>query len=235
MSIPGLAEVLKGYRVVELSHVLEEGMPRPQVPYGHIPWKSHACGDAFNTFMVLVFEHAGTHVDAPVHLGGVDGPSLDGIPAESWMGECAVLGFRGKGEGAAVTAEEIREWEKVHGEIGEGAVVLFDFGWAEKWTTDHGVENQPYHGNNPGLSEGAAVYLADRKVKLVGGDIPTIDVGSDHEEPAHRVLLPRGVLVLENAVNLGELPPRGAFFVGLPLLIKEGTGCPVRALAFTPV
>jgi kynurenine formamidase len=231
---PRLAEVLKGYRVVELSHVLEEGMPRPQVPYGHIPWKSYERGDAFNTFMVLVFEHAGTHVDAPVHLGGVNGPALDRIPAEAWMGELAVLGFRGKGEGETVTVEEIRVWEAVHGEIGEGAVVVFDFGWAERWTVDHGVENQPYHGDNPGLSGEAAGYLADKGVKLVGGDVPTVDVGSDLLEPAHRVLLPRGVLVLENATNLGELPPQGAFFVGLPLRIRGGTGYPVRAVAFVP-
>ncbi len=31
-----LPEVLKGYRVVELSHVLEEGMPRPQMPHGEL-------------------------------------------------------------------------------------------------------------------------------------------------------------------------------------------------------
>jgi kynurenine formamidase len=51
-------------------------------------------GDAFNTNMVLVFEHAGTHVDAPLHLGGVEGPGLDGVPAAAWMGELLVLGFR---------------------------------------------------------------------------------------------------------------------------------------------
>ena len=145
-----------------------------------------------------------------------------------------VVGFRGKDEGEAVTVEEVRGWEAEHGEIGEGAIVLLDFGWAERWTTEHGVEDQPYHGDNPGLSEEAAGYLADRGVKLVGGDVPTVDVGSDPVEPAHRVLLPRGVLVLENAANLGELPPRGAFFVGLPLRVRDGTGCPVRAVAFVP-
>jgi kynurenine formamidase len=150
------------------------------------------------------------------------------------MGELAVLRFRGKSEGEAVTVEEIRSWEATHGEIMESTVILFDFGWAERWTADHGVENQPYHGDNPGLSEEAAGYLADKGVKLVGGDVPTIDVGSDHMEPAHRVLLPRGVLVLENAANLGDLPPRGAFFVGLPLRIRDGTGYPVRAVAFVP-
>ena len=210
-------------------------MPRPQVPYGHVPWKSHERGDAFNTFMILVFEHAGTHVDAPIHLGNIDGLTIDKIPAEAWMGECAVLKFLGKDEGEAVIVEEIKKWESIHGELKEGEVVLFDLGWAEKWTTDYGVENQPYHGNNPGLSEGVAKYLAKKKVKLVGGDIPTIDVGNDHDEPAHKILLPRGVLILENAVNLDELPPRGAFFLGLPLRIREGTGCPVRAVAFTPV
>jgi kynurenine formamidase len=133
-----------------------------------------------------------------------------------------------------LTVEEVRAWEEEHGEIGEGSIVLLSCGWAERWTTVHGVENQPYHGNNPGLSEEAASYLAERGVKLVGGDVPTVDVGSDHEEPAHRVLLPKGVLVLENAVNLDQVPPRGAFFVGLPLRILGGTGYPVRAIALIP-
>jgi len=41
--------------------------------------------------MILVFEHAGTHVDAPIHLGGIDGPTIDEIPLVSWMGEAYVL------------------------------------------------------------------------------------------------------------------------------------------------
>jgi kynurenine formamidase len=88
--------------------------------------------------------------------------------------------------------------------------------------------------NNPGLSEAAAKLLVERGVKLVGGDTPTIDSDANPTEPAHRVLLPKNILVLENAKNLGELPPRGAYFIGLPLKIKDGTGCPVRAIAFVP-
>lgn len=68
-------EVFQKYDIVDLSHVLEDGMPRPQVPYGHITWKSSQRGDSYNTFVILVFEHAGTHVDAPVHLGEIIGPS----------------------------------------------------------------------------------------------------------------------------------------------------------------
>jgi len=226
--------LLKDYRVVDLSHVFEEGMPRPQVPYGHIPWKSHSRGDAFNTYMFLVFEHAGTHVDAPIHLGGVEGPTIDQLPPESWMGPLCVLDMTHKKEGEFVEAQEILEWEKRHGKLAKGDIVLVNYGWERHWTTSHGVEHQPYLHDNPGLSEAAARLLVDRGVKLVGADTPTIDSDADPQEHAHRVLLPAGVLILENACNLSRLPPRGAFFIGLPLKIKDGTGCPVRAVALVP-
>jgi kynurenine formamidase len=227
-------DILRDYKVVDLSHTFEEEMPRPQVPYGHIPWKSYEKGDAFNTNMILVFELAGTHVDAPIHLGGVEGPSIDQIPPEQWMGQCSVLDMSHKAEMEEVTAQEIRDWEGKHGVIERDSIVLFFYGWEKNWTIEHGVENQPYLKNNPGLSEEAALLLADRGVKLVGGDTPTIDSDANASEPAHRVLLPRHILVLENAKNLGKLPPKGAYFIGLPLRIKEGTGCPVRAIALVP-
>jgi kynurenine formamidase len=229
-----LRQVIERYEVVDLSHRLEEEMPRPQVPYGHIPWKRHERGDGFNTNMFLVFEHAGTHVDAPVHLGGVEGPSIDEIPVERWMGDCFVLDMTHKAEREFVSLDEVKEWEAVHGEIEEDAMVLFRFGWERRWTTEYGVENQIYLRDNPGISEEVAEYLASRKVKLVGGDTPTIDSDADPEEHAHRALLPAGVLILENAANLGALPPRGAFMFAVPLKIKDGTGCPVRAFAFIP-
>jgi len=30
------------------------------------------------------------------------------------------------------------------------------------------------------------------------------------------------------------VPPRGAYYVGLPLRVRGGTGFPVRAVAFVP-
>ena len=229
-----ILNILRDCRVVALSHTFEEGMPRPQVPYGHILWKSHARGDAFNTYMFLVFEHAGTHVDAPIHLGGLEGPTVDQISPENWMGPLCVLDMTHKKKKEFVQSQEIKDWEKRYGEIRKDDVVLINYGWERMWTTSNGVEYQPYLRENPGLSEDAARLLVDRGAKMVGADTPTIDSDADPEEHAHRVLLPAGVLVLENACNLGQLPPRGAFFIGLPLKIKEGTGCPVRAVALIP-
>jgi kynurenine formamidase len=229
-----IAEVLGGYDVVDLSHTLEDGMPRPQVPYGHIPWKSERLGDGFNTFMVLVFEHAGTHVDAPVHLAGTRGATIDEVPPERWMGPVSCLDMSHKREREFVTKADVQAWEERHGAIEGGDVVLINTGWECNWRVPSGVERQPYLKNNPGLHFEAAEYLADRGVKLVGGDIPTIDSDADPEERAHKALLPRGVLILENAANLEMVPPKGAYFIGLPLKIGDGTGSPVRAIALVP-
>jgi kynurenine formamidase len=229
------SEFLKNYKIVDLSHTFEESMPRPQVPYGHIPWKKFEKGDPFNTYMILVFEHAGTHVDAPIHLGGIDGPTIDEIPLDSWMGEAYVLDFTHKKEKEYAMVNEVKKWEKDNSAISEGSVVLFYFGWDKNWTTDYGVENQIYLKNNPGISEGVAEYLVMKKVKIVGGDIPTIDSDADPLEKAHRILLPSGVHIIENLSNLCALPPTGSFVVANPLKIKGGTGCPVRAFAFVPI
>ena len=229
-----ISELLEKYEIIDLSHTLEDGMPRPQVPYGHIPWKSHERGDSFNTFMILVFEHAGTHVDAPIHLGGVKGPTIDEVPLDSWIGDCCVLDMTHKKEREFVTKEDIEDWERTHRRIKRGEIVLLNYGWQKRWKVPSGVENQPFLRDNPGLSEAAALILADRGVKLVGADTPTIDSHADPEEHAHRVLLPRGILIMENAANLDKLPPVGSLLMAFPLKIGKGTGSPVRAVAIIP-
>jgi kynurenine formamidase len=139
-----------------------------------------------------------------------------------------------KDERALVSVEDIERWEETHGRIGEGEMVLFNYGWENRWRAPSGVENQPYLRDYPGLSKEAAEYLVNKGVKLVGSDTPSIDSYADPEEKAHRVLLPRRVLILENAKGLDLLPPRGALLMALPLKIKGGTGSPVRAVAFVP-
>ena len=229
-----IAKVMEEYEVVDLTHTLEEQMPRPQVPYGHIPWKSEAVGDRFNTYMLVVFEHTGTHVDAPIHLAGIHGASIDKVMLDRWMGPICCLDMTHKMEREFVTRADIHGWEKRFGDIEEGDIVLLNLGWERNWRVPSGIENQPYLKNNPGLHPDAAQYLADKGVKLVGGDIPTIDSDAEPSEPSHNILLPRGVLILENASNLSSVPPKGAYLIALPLKIGEGTGSPTRAIALVP-
>lgn len=39
---------------------------------------------------------------------------------------------------------------------------------------------------------------------------------------------------MENVANLDKLPPKWATLIALPIMIKGGTGGPVRIIAFLP-
>ena len=100
-----------------------------------------------------------------------------------------------------------------------------DAGWEKK------IRSRSYMTENPGLSAGAARFLASRKVSMVGIDGPSIDAGSDARFTAHRVLLAKNVLAVENLCNLRAINRDRFMLVVAPLKLRGATGSPVRALA----
>ena len=70
-----------------------------------------------------------------------------------------------------------------------------------------------------------------RGVRLAGTDCLSIDHFTSKDFPAHNTLLGADVLIGENFANLDKLPP-WSFLTALPLPIENGTGSPVRAIAF---
>lgn len=188
--------------------------------------------DRFNAAMLLIFEHAGTHVDAPHHLVSVGKPTIDDTVLSQWMGDCCVIRMNGMDPGGLVEVADIKQWEKEHCELAQGDMVIFDFGWPNGWSTKY--FNSGKFKQNPGLSEEAAKYLVSKGVKLIGCDVPAIDSYRDEKNSAHKVILENKIPLLENLANLELLPSRGAFIIALPLRIKSGSGSPVRAIAFVP-
>ena len=83
----------------------------------------------------------------------------------------------------------------------------------------------------PGLSAEAAELLVERGVRLAATDCLSIDRFTSADFPAHNVLLRADMLIGENFANLDKLPP-WSFLVALPLPMENGTGSPVRAIAF---
>ncbi len=227
-----ISNVLKRYEIIDLSHTLDDEAPAAFRMYNRITWMSPTVRDRFNAAMLLIFEHAGTHVDAPNHLASIGEPTIDKTPLDQWMGDCCVINIRGIEQGSFVKASIIESWEQEHGEIGKGEFVLFNFGWPNGWAakSQSGCEYKL----NPGLSEEAATYLVSKGVKLVGLDVPSVDSYKDESSSAHRILLENKIAILETLVNLEKLPPRGSYLIALPLKIKGGSGSPVRAIALVP-
>jgi kynurenine formamidase len=231
-----LEPVLAGHDIVDLTRLLEAGIPTyPTHPkFFQMRWCS--MGDPAEMNQLVLGEHTGTHLDAPSHFVR-EGPArkhIHELPLSAFAGRCIKLKFGPfSPTNQQVGAGDIRKWEKANTAIEAGDVVLIDFQWEPYWKP--GPEGFAFLQNWPGLAADAADYLAGKRVKLVGTDCISLDPGDggDGKLAAHYTLLPDGILILENVSNLGSLPVV-SFFMALPLKIDKGTGSPVRAVAFVP-
>jgi arylformamidase len=228
MTNENLTELMSRAKIIELSHVMEENIPiwPTHAKFMHNTWESLDLGDDSSNYQIIMHEHNGTHVDMPSHYVK-GGTSAEGMEAACFMGPCVTLDFSTIGENGLVKKSDILQWEKQHEQIRQGDIVLINLGWAQHW---HVRPNEKkFCVNWPGISGEAAEYLTQKKIKMIGVDTMSVDAFASKGDPAHRALLPNRVLITENLTNLDTLPVH-AYFIELPLLVRQGSGCPVRAI-----
>ena len=196
----------------------------------------------YATGQIVLSEHAGTHMDAPIHFAqGQRG--IDQIPVEDLTGPAIVIDVR---SGVAadrdyrLSVEDIQRWESRYGTIPAGAIVMMLTGWGRYWN-----DRERYFGTNtpdlpttlhfPGFSSEAAKFLVtERHIHGIGIDTPSIDHGPSQEFPVHRIVNGAGLYGLENVARLDEIPPTGGRLLALPMKIAGGTGAPARIIAILP-
>jgi arylformamidase len=178
-------------------------------------------------------EHTGTHIDAPLHFIASEcgGSAVDAIPPEKLFGRMHTIDATAVRPCEVAAPELILRWEAKHGLIEPEDAVFFHFGWDRFWRSPETYPNVLK--DWPGLSEAASALLVERRVRMVGCDCLAIDPFGSTDNPAHRRLLAAGVLICENFARLGELPST-CYLAVLPLPIADGSGSPVRAIAFVP-
>ncbi|HNW72343.1 MAG TPA: cyclase family protein [Bacteroidales bacterium] len=198
----------------------------------------------YASFKYSAEEHGGTHFDAPLHFHQ-GGESIEKIGMERLHGPAVVVDVTGQtsqNRDYLVGKTDLENWEKIHGRIPDGAVILLRTGWG-KFYHDHlkytgtlktGVEGvRELH--FPGLDPQAAKWIAEnRKVVAIGIDTPSIDNGQSTEFLTHRILCASGITAYENIARLDEVPEKGAYIVAFPMKIKGGSGAPLRIAAILP-
>lgn len=181
-------------------------------------------------------EHLGTHIDAPAHFEP-NQPTVDKIPLEDLVGLAVVIDVSlkaGANPDYRPKVEDITEWEKKHGTIPQGAIVLLYTGWGRRWEDYKRYKNADENGalHFPGFSRESALFLADtRQVKALGIDTLSVDYGLSGDFPVHHVFNSRGRWLLENLANLDKLPPTGATLIVAPIKIEGGSGGQARVWA----
>jgi kynurenine formamidase len=186
-------------------------------------------------------EHGGTHVDAPRHFYE-DGATTDLIPLSRLIGPGVTVDVRdacAADRDHLIGLADFRAWEQEHGPLPRGAIVLLYTGFGAYWpdrvrymgTDERGPEAVPKL-HFPGLDPSAVDWLvAERGIRAIGLDTPSIDHGPSTTFAAHVALFEHGVPAFENVARLDLLPPRGFTVIALPAKIGGGSGGPLRIVA----
>ncbi len=230
----GLAGIPSGKtRVVDLSYAINEKLVHwpgdTRVFEATVNASVEKNGYFTRSFWML--EHYGTHLDAPIHFPPGKTP-VDQMPA-------VVLDVRAEAEKNAdyrLPAARVEEWEKRHGKIPEGAIVLLRTGWASRWPDAQRYRNQDANGTMhfPGFSVEAVRVLIERGVSGIGCDTLSVDYGASTDFEVHRLALGAGLYHLENLSDLSALPETGAFLIVAPIKLEGGSGGPARVFAILP-
>jgi kynurenine formamidase len=137
-----------------------------------------------------------------------------------------------------ITPALIRAYEKDHGELKEGDIVVFRSGWSDQYvkTLPQGdaCMADPLHGRSegwPAPGPEAIVYLAGKGIRCVATDGPSLG-GTEPKRAlwTYWALGSKGLVGVEYLTNVGNLP-EGAYFLFAAGKIRGCHGGPGRAIA----
>jgi arylformamidase len=204
--------------IYDVSVPIANGMPVwPSDPPLQLTSQGHLSRDKTHTVQVTRIEmgsHTGTHIDAPFHFVE-GGRRLEDISLNEMVGPAMVVQIQGV---PSIQRKHLTpvNWTDVRR-------VLFKTDNSTHWNDGTFYEEFVF------LEPDAAEFLVQQGVRLVGIDYLSIDPYKSEKHPAHFVLLPRNVIIVEG-LNLSGVEPGPYQMVALPLNLQSGDGAPARVI-----
>jgi len=205
-------------RIVDLTLTLRPGMQGVDFEV-----RSTIDGKGWNTTILHLYSHAGTHMDAPYHFVA-QGETIENLVLEKCVGPAQVIDLTFVKPRDLITVEHLAPYAE---KIGPGSRLLLKTGWSA-W-----ADRPEYRNHLPRISLPLAEWLAERKIALLGVETPAVaDVNSKEElTVVHQALLGAEIVIVEGLANLDALRQQEVTFIALPLKLEGGDGSPVRAIA----
>lgn len=201
-------------KLYDISRRLEQGVPTwpGDTPFAYeVSWPKEVSGSV-NVGKLTMSIHTGTHIDAPFHFDS-EGRRVTDLKLEVYIGPARVIDVSGKESiGAADLAE--------HDLTGVTRLLLRTNSWPDPARFPVEITC---------LRPDIAPFLAEKGVRLIGVDVPSVDPLDSKALPAHHALHAYDIHILEG-VALEHIEPGDYELIALPLPLAEADGSPVRAV-----
>ena len=206
-------------RIIDLTLTLRPGMRGVEFETHHTV-QQHG----WNSRILHLYSHSGTHIDAPWHFAAGDG-TVDRIPLEHCLKPAWVADISGIEPKAQITVARLGP---VASKVRPGEGLLLRTGWSSHVDRPH-----HYRDNLPRVSKELAEWCVERGIALLGVEPPSVaDVNNLAElTEIHHILLGSGIVIVEGLTNLENLREERVLFCAVPLKIEGGDGSPCRAFA----
>ena len=182
-------------------------------------WKMEA-GSPVNVGRMTLSPHTATHADAPLHYDP-HGDAIGAVALNVYIGECLVLAVEPKG--SHVSIEEI-ESALLDAQLQLSPRVLirtYAKAPTAKWDSEFAA-----------ISSNAIDWLAQRGVRLIGVDTPSLDPQESKTMDAHYRVRAHKMAILEGLI-LDDVPNGTYELIALPLKFTTLDASPVRAILRT--
>lgn len=179
----------------------------------------------------LPTDQYGTQLDPPAHWNPL-GATISDIPATFSIRPLAVIDIHHKvaeDAGYALQVSDIEAWEKRHGRIPEGSVVMVRSDWHKRWKDIERFNKKPF----PGVGLDALKFLHQERDILFHGHEP-LDTDSTPTLEGEHWLMHHNFAQAEGVANLDQVPEAGALIIIGFAKPKGGTGGYARYVAVAP-
>lgn len=188
--------------------------------------------DGFRTMYFSMPGQYGTHIDPPAHFA-TQGATVDQISLKDMILPLVVFDatpLLARDPNHAFTVEDVRAWERVHGQVPTGAFAALRTDMSKDWETNpERFKRSPF----PGWSLPAIQFLFEqRHVVAIGHE--SLDTDTTEKFDSERWLLQHGHFQIEALTNLDLVPEAGALVVLSWPKVKSGFGFPARVFAILP-
>jgi kynurenine formamidase len=234
-------DALKGAKYVDLTHTITPRIPvwSGFGPATFAPTVNPATGEPYTyakhgfeaTRYLLQTDQLGTQLDPPAHWAP-EYAAIDELPATFSVRPLVVIPIVRQlrsDPNYALQVNDVRAWERRHGRIPRGSVVMVRSDWSDRWPDPALATLKEF----PGVGLAALKFLHRKRHILFHGHEP-LDTDSTPTLEGEHWLMHHGFAQAEGVANLDRVPQKGALIQIGYAKFGGGLGGYARYVAICP-